>query len=81
MEIMEKKEFRTTRKNLHIRGLVQFILVGILFVIIQDKEVLAYFLSFETILTILFFGVVGGLLYPWTTQLMAKLFTRFKKQE
>lgn len=75
------KVSRTTRKNLLISGFVQFIFVGILFVIIQDKEVLAYFLSFETLLTILFFGVIGGLLYLWTTQLTAKLITRFKKQE
>jgi len=77
---MEKEELKTTRKNLLIRGFGQFILTGILFVIIQDKEVLAYFLSLETILTILSIGVVGGLLYLFTTPLLADYFKRFKKE-
>jgi len=78
---MEKTDLKTTQKNLLLRGVGQFILVGILFVIIHDKEVLAYFLSIETILTILIIGVVGGLLYQWTTPMLGKYFKRYKKHE
>jgi hypothetical protein len=76
---MEKSEKSKMRMDLLKRGFSQFLLVGILYAIIRDKEVLAYFLSLDTILTVLIFAVLGGLLYPLTTPMLAKSIRRFRK--
>jgi len=62
------------------RGFGQFLLTGILYAIIRDKEVLAYFLSLDTIITVLLFGVLGGLTYMFTTPMLARAIRRFRKR-
>jgi hypothetical protein len=58
-------------------GLLWGFLTGILVAIIQEKEVLNYFLSFKTILMIIFFIVVGGSLYVLATSI--RLWNRSKE--
>jgi hypothetical protein len=48
-------------------GLPWGFLTGLLLVIIQDDEILKYFLSTKVILQILFFVIVGGLLMAYGT--------------
>lgn len=54
---------RTFNKNLLRRSITQWLLAGIFFAIIRDKEVLDYFLTTKTIIQILFFTVIGGFLF------------------
>jgi uncharacterized integral membrane protein len=58
-----KKSFKEVLK----RGITIWLLAGFFFAISQDKVVLDYFLKAKTIIQILFFTIVGGLLYSWIT--------------
>ena len=64
---MSKTEVKFSFKDLLKRGIVMFFFIGTYTAIIQDKAVLDYFLKTEIIMQILFFTVVGGLLYSWIT--------------
>lgn len=69
---MEKEQKKVTYKDLLLRGAIQFFLIGILFSIIEDKNVLAYFLKTKTIVQILLFTIFGGLLYSFTANIIRK---------
>lgn len=65
MDAIEEKKLN---RKLLIRSFGQMLVIGLLTVIVQDKKVLDYFLSTEIILQILFFTIVGGLLFYWITR-------------
>ena len=72
MYIMENETVKVTYKDLLIRGVIQFFFIGILFSIIDDKYVLAYFLKTKTLFQILLFTLLGGLLYSRVTYMIRK---------
>ncbi len=64
---MNKETTKISFKALIIRGVIQFFFIGILFSIIDDEYVLKYFLKAKTILQVLLFALLGGLLYCFVT--------------
>ena len=64
---MQKINMQNSFKVVLKRGITMWFLAGIFFAIIQDKVVLDYFLKAKTIVQILFFTIVGGLLFSWIT--------------
>ena len=77
---MKKADVKISNRDLIKRGIVLFLFIGILFSIIQDKTVLAYFLKIETIFQILFFAVIGGLLSSWVNYKLIKRINRKNRE-
>jgi len=65
---MEYKSFREFywKSAIFKIGLPACFIAGLIFVIIQDKEILHYFLSFEVIIQVLIFIVIGSPLVALT---------------
>jgi len=65
---MEYKSFREFywKSAIFKIGLPACFIAGLIFVIIQDKEILHYFLSFEVIIQVLIFVVIGSPLVALT---------------
>jgi len=62
---MKNINIQPSKKYLLKRGFIGFFFVGIIYSIIHEKTVLSYFLKFETLLQILLFTILGGLLSSW----------------
>ena len=77
---MSKTEIKFSFKDLLKRGMVTSFIIGIFTAIIQDEVVSKYFLQMGTIVHILLFTIVGGLLYSWGTSKLIKIINR-KKDE
>ena len=77
---MKDNERSITYKYLLKRGMISFLFIGILFSIIQDKEILAYFLKSETLIQIMLFVILGGLLSSWINYRLLKRLERRKSE-
>lgn len=74
---MKNSNINLEYSDLLKKRIITFLLVGIIFVIIRDKTILAYFLKLETIVYILLFAILGGLLSSWID---TKLIKRINKK-
>lgn len=68
-------------RDLLKRGFITCFFIGIIFVIIQEKTILLYFMKLETVFQILFFTIVGGLFSSWINYLLIKRRSNIRSAE
>jgi hypothetical protein len=78
--VMQKEIPKISLKDLFLKGLLSYFVIGILVSIGIDKEILSYFLSLKTIVRILLFTICGGVLNVFVMTGLRKLLSRRDKK-